>query len=79
MPTKHTRINIPVDKGLLAMLTLFAKKENTSLSSAAKELIRLGLEIQEDLYFTRLSDRRLKEGGKRISHEDAWKDSGVHD
>ncbi len=73
MPTKHTRINIPVDKGMLAMITRFAKSEETSLSSAAKELIKLGLEMQEDWYFSRLSDKRLKEGGKRIKHKDAWK------
>ncbi len=73
MPTKHTRVNIPVDKGLLAMLTLFAKKENSSISSAAKELILLGLEMQEDLYFSKLSDERLAKGGKNISHKDAWK------
>lgn len=73
MPTKHTRINIPADERLLAVLTQFAEHENKSLSAAAKELIWLGLEIQEDLYFSRLSDKRLREGGKRIKHKDAWK------
>ena len=73
MPTKHTRINIPVDKRLLAMLQLFAEQEDKSLSSAAKELILLGLEIQEDLHFSRLSEQRLAKGGKNIPHKDAWK------
>jgi predicted DNA-binding protein len=73
MPTTLPRVNIAMNKDLHQMLSLFAKHEGKSVSAAAKELIELGLELQEDIYFSRLSDARLKEGGKRIKHKDAWK------
>lgn len=52
---------------------MFAEREHKTLSAAAKDLIRLELEWQEDLYFSKLSEERLAKGGKNISHHDAWK------
>ncbi|MDX2112480.1 MAG: hypothetical protein SFW63_01915 [Alphaproteobacteria bacterium] len=73
MPTNQPRVNITMNKDLHEMLSLFAKHEGKSVSMAAKDLIELGLELQEDLYFSRLSDERLAKGGKNIPHKDAWK------
>jgi predicted DNA-binding protein len=73
MATELPRVNITMDKQLFGMLSLFAKHEGSSLSAAAKELIKLGLEMQEDIYFSKLSEERLAKGGKNIPHKDAWK------
>jgi hypothetical protein len=73
MATKHPRVNITVDKELLGMLSMFAEREHMTLSSAAKDLICLGLEMQEDMYFSKLSEERLAKGGRNIPHKDAWK------
>ena len=73
MPTQNPRVNITLDARDLGVLMRYAKGENKSVSSAAKELILLALELQEDRYFSTLSERRIREGGKRIPHTQAWK------
>ena len=73
MATKHPRVNVTLDDTLHGMLANFARSGKKTLSVAAKEMIELGLELQEDKYFSGLSEKRLAKGGKRISHKDAWK------
>ncbi|NBX02767.1 MAG: hypothetical protein EBR02_01615 [Alphaproteobacteria bacterium] len=73
MVTNHPRVNVTLDDGLHEMLSSLARSGKKSLSVAAKEMIEVGLSLQEDRYFSELSEKRLAKGGKNISHEDAWK------
>ena len=77
MPTKHPRINVTLDEENLGLLSRLARKRKKSLSAAAKDLILEAMELQEDLYFSRLADGRLEEMEKTkatwIPHEEAWK------
>ncbi len=73
MPTQNPRVNITLDPLEHGILAKYAKGERKSVSSAARELILLALELQEDRYFSKRSEARLKQGGKRISHANAWK------
>ena len=73
MPTSQPRLNLTLDDEMMKMLKALAKKAHTSVASKAKELLVDALEVQEDIYFSELSDKRLKENKKWHSHEDAWK------
>lgn len=72
MPTVKKRINLSVDDELYSELEQIQKlRKAPSLSSIVIELAKEALEIQEDLYFSKLADDREKE--KELSHEDVWK------
>ncbi|TVQ81439.1 MAG: hypothetical protein EA369_00070 [Bradymonadales bacterium] len=73
MPTEKNRVNITVDPDTHAALSLLAKRRGKSLSNVSVDLIEKALEIEEDLYFSAVSEKRLRESkGKRISHKEAW-------
>lgn len=72
MPTAKKRINLSVDDSLYSELEELQKLRGApSLSSVVLELTKEALELQEDLYFAKIADKRKKE--KNISHEDLWK------
>lgn len=73
MPTPNPRVNITLDKSELFILSAFAKKKKSSLSSAAKQLILKALELEEDIYLSELAEKRLEQTKKWVSHKDAWK------
>jgi len=73
MPTIKNRVNLTVDPEIFAALGLLAKRRKKSLSTISIDLIEKALELEEDLYFSAVSDKRLIESkGKRISHKKAW-------
>lgn len=53
-----------------------AKRDKMSISSKAVELIRFALELEEDLYFGKIAEKRAKEKVTYISHERAWRSFG---
>ena len=72
MPTAKKRINLSVDDSLYAELEELQKIRNApSLSSIVIELAKEALELQEDLYFSKIVTEREKE--KVISHKEIWK------
>ncbi len=73
MPTKKPRLNLTLDKDNLAILTSIAKKKKESLASTAKSLIIEAIDLQEDIYFSKLAEKREKQTKKWISHKDVWK------
>jgi len=72
MPTDKSRVNITVDPDTHTALKLLAKRRGKSLSNVSVDLIEKALELEEDLYFSVVSERRLRESKKRYSHEEAW-------
>ena len=74
MPTTKKRINLTVEEDLFDELTRLSKKAHRPISTVSKELIQKALELEEDLYFSRIGDRRLEEAAERISHDSAWDD-----
>lgn len=73
MTTKTPRLNITLDSENLGLLATLAGRNNKSLSATAKDLILQALELEEDLYLSKIAAERDKKGTKFISHEDAWK------
>ena len=72
MPTQKNRVNLTVDSEVFAALGILAKRKRKSLSNVSIDLITRALELEEDFYFSSVSDRRLSEEKKRISHDKAW-------
>ncbi|MDD5090497.1 MAG: antitoxin, RHH family protein [Candidatus Wallbacteria bacterium] len=75
MPTKNPRLNVVLDSILYSSLTRLASQEGISLSLAARDLIREGLEIHEDLYWQEAARKREETFSSKtaLSHEEVWK------
>lgn len=74
MPTKNPRLNVVLEPSLYQKLDRLAQCEGVSLSLAARDLIKEGLEIREDIYWQEVVLKREKTftGEKALSHKDIW-------
>ena len=74
MPTKKPRLNVVLDPSLYKSLEKLAHQEGISLSLAARDLIREGLEIYEDIYWQEVAHKREKtfSAKKSLSHKEVW-------
>lgn len=73
MPTTNPRINITLEKTLVALLEQQAKSEHKSVASIAKELIIEALERREDMALSAIAAIRDTKNAKRIKQKDVWK------
>ena len=72
MSTSKKRINLTVDHSLYKDLERLRKfKKSTSLSAIVVNLTKEALELQEDIYFSKMAHNRRKES--TISHNTLWK------
>ena len=72
MPTDKKRIHITVDDDTYEVLGRLSAKRGQSVAGVGLSLIEQALEFQEDIYFSRIADERLKAKEKRVSHDKAW-------
>ena len=74
MPTTKKRIQIPVSDRVHKELERLAKRRDVSLSFLAHELLEEALELQEDVYFSRVGDKALEDldEEKLVKHDDVW-------
>lgn len=71
MGTSKKRVNLTIDDDLYKDFEQLKNLRNeSSLSNVILDLAKEALEINEDLYFAKIAEERLKE--KRISHKDVW-------
>lgn len=74
MPTIKRRINITTDRDVEKSLLAAAKRDQVPVAAKAAELIRLALELEEDLALSTLVEERLSNKKiKWVSHKEAWK------
>lgn len=73
MPTTKKRINITLSTDMEAAIGRLAKKEKIPESAKAAELIRLGLEIEEDAVWNALAMERDGKKSQYVPHAKAWK------
>jgi hypothetical protein len=69
----NPRLSVILDRELQRDLRFAAKKRGKSLSATAAELLRDALERDDDLFLSRLSERREKTIKRIYSHEEVWK------
>ena len=72
MPTAKKRINISVGREVYEALERLAAERHQPLAGVSLSLIEQALEYQEDFYFSRVADERLKQKQKRVPHSKAW-------
>lgn len=73
MATNKKRINITVDDELLeALMQIKKMRQAPSLSAVVIDLAEEAIELQEDLYFSKIADERIKEK-RTIPHDKFWK------
>ena len=72
MPTTKKRINISVSKDLEEALYSVAKRDGVPEATKAAELLRLGLEIDEDILLERIASERYKTAKRFLSHKTVW-------
>jgi hypothetical protein len=71
MATLKKRVNLTIENDLYDDFEAIKELRNEkSLSSVILDLAKEALEINEDLYFSKIAKERLNE--KRISHEKVW-------
>ena len=73
MPSAKKRINLTVDDKTYSVLQTLSGKTQQKISTVSLNLIQQALELQEDIYFSKLADERLSQKQKRVSHDKAWK------
>jgi hypothetical protein len=74
MPAKNPRINVVLNDYLYQDVRLLAKRDNVSLSTKVKDLLKETLETQEDIYLVMLAEKRETSwnDSAALSHEDIW-------
>ena len=71
MPTNKKRINLTLEDSLYDQLEQLRKiKKSPFLSSVVIDLTKQALELQEDLYFSKIAKEREKESV--LSHKKVW-------
>ena len=74
MPTANPRLNVVVEKPLYRAVKRRAAQTGSTLSVAARDLIKAGLEIEEDLALAELAIEREKTARREdyIPAEQVW-------
>lgn len=72
MSLAKKRINLTVDNKTYSALEILSEKTQQKISTISLNLIHQALELQEDIYFSKIADKRLSKKQKRISHDKAW-------
>lgn len=73
MSTNKRRINLTLDDSLYDQLEELRKiRKSPFLSSIVIDLTKEALELQEDIYFSRIAKEREKES--TLSHGEIWSD-----
>ena len=73
MPTLKQRINITVSADTGWALKKLAKMHQVPIATKAGELLEQALELEEDLIWAEIAEKRSKEKVKYIPHEIVWK------
>ena len=73
MPTTKRRINVSLSRDLDEALSIAAKRDGVPDATKAAELLRLGLEIDEDILLERIVSERYQSAKKFLSHKEVWR------
>ncbi len=73
MSVAKKRVNLTVDHKTYSALKKLSGNKQQKISTLSLNLIQQALELQEDMYFSKIADKRLSQKQKRISHDKAWR------
>ncbi len=74
MSTKNPRLNVVLEPRLYSAIQHLAKRDGTSLSLKARDLIREAIEYCEDAYWVKEANKREATLNKKsaLSHKQIW-------
>ena len=72
MATTKKRINVTLSRDMERALTLSAHREGIPEAAKAADLLRLGLEIDEDMLLEKVADERYRTSKRFLSHATVW-------
>ena len=72
MTTTKKRVNVSLSASLENVLAKLAKRDQVPQATKAVELIRIGVEAEEDGFFDIIASERDTEKVKFVSHKKAW-------
>lgn len=67
------RINITADASIQEALAQAAKRDGMLVTTKATELLRLALEIEEDIALVAVVAKRASTKARFVAHKDAWR------
>lgn len=73
MPTLKQRISLSPGARVLKTLERLARLRGEPVATVSLGLIERALELEEDVYFSRVADERIEANEARFSHRQAWK------
>jgi metal-responsive CopG/Arc/MetJ family transcriptional regulator len=75
MPAKNPRVNVVLERPLYATLDRLARRDGTSLSSKARDLLRDALELYEDIALAEVARARdaTFDRSAALTHEAVWR------
>jgi len=78
MPAKNPRVNVVLERPLYEALSRLARRDGTSLSLKARDLLRDALETYEDLGLDQLAQERERtfDRSRALSHREVWQSVG---
>ena len=72
MPTLKKRVNISLSDELDKVLSLLAKRDRVPQATKAADLLKIAVELEEDLTLEKLVNKRVKNKGRFLSHDEVW-------
>ena len=72
MATTKKRVNVSLSKPLEDALRKLAKRDQVPQATKAAELIRLAIELEEDIVFDQLAEERFNSIKKTLTHKEVW-------
>lgn len=72
MATTKKRVNISVTSDVDKAITKLARRDNVPQATKAAELLRIGLEVEEDMLLDRIATERYSTRDATLSHDKVW-------
>lgn len=72
MATTKKRLNISLSKDLEKAVEEVAKRDGIPVATKAADLLRLGLEIDEDVLLEHVASERYRTAKKWLTHDEVW-------
>lgn len=75
MPAKKVRVNVVLERRLYDALGRLARREGSSLSAKARDLLRDALETYEDVALAKIAEERGRAfvGSVALTHGEVWR------
>ncbi len=74
MATTKNRINVSLSRDIDTALSELSRRDNVPRATKATELLRIALELEEDVYLGAIASERANTSRSLfVSHEKAWK------